>query len=340
MGNPLSPLIAEVFMSNFEVKLKTRNMLPRVWHRYVDDIFAVIKRTDLNTTLNMLNEQYPEINFTCEVENEQKLTFLDLTLQRIQNKIEIAVHHKSTSTLRYIPSDSYAPIQHKLAAFHSLAHRLVSLPLSLTNYIQEYEYIKKVAKTNGYSEEIINNIIRKHAHKQTNENQSTLFKQNKKIDKKDDLKRVSITFAPTITNKLKTTFKRNNMEMVFSNPFKLKNLLNTLKDKTDPLDKAGIYQISCGVCSRKYYGQTKRSIKRRYCEHKQYVINNEPRKSAFASHVLEQQHLPVSSSEVHLVKCINDERKLDAYESMYICKDNTALNIDKGNIQSDFFCLL
>ena len=43
MGNPLSPFIAECFMSVFEIELKKQNLLPRIWHRYVDDIFAVVE---------------------------------------------------------------------------------------------------------------------------------------------------------------------------------------------------------------------------------------------------------------------------------------------------------
>jgi hypothetical protein len=130
------------------------------------------------------------------------------------------------------------------------------------------------------------------------------------------------------------------MQIVHTNPFKLKNQLLSLKDRSEPLDKPGIYQISCGSCDLKYYGQTKRSVKKRFEEHKQYVFNNEPRRSAFAAHVLEHQHLPVSASEVRMLKCITDDRKLDAYESIYIQKDETAMNLDKGNIESNLFWLL
>lgn len=202
---------------------KSAGKLPRIWHRYVDDVFAVVKKGEVNNILNMLNSQYDEINFTCEIEENNKLVFLDLELQRNQNKVEIAIYHKPTSTLRYIPSDSYAPIQHKLAAFHSSAHRLVNLPLTLNNYIAEFTYIQKAAEVNGYSATTIDNIIRKHAKKKENADLSTLFTQNKHIDKQTDLKRVSITFAPEITNGLKSVFHRNNMQLVFSNPFNLKN---------------------------------------------------------------------------------------------------------------------
>lgn len=43
MGNPASPFMAECCMSNLERQFRERSLLPRMWVRYVDDIFAVIK---------------------------------------------------------------------------------------------------------------------------------------------------------------------------------------------------------------------------------------------------------------------------------------------------------
>ena len=138
MGNPLSPLIAEVFMSSFETNLSERGLLPRIWFRYVDDVFAVIKRGEIDSVLNILNSEFDSINFTFESEEDKKLNFLDLTLSRKNGRIEFAIYRKPTTTNRYITNDSYSPIQHKLAAFHSMVHRLCKLPLSIANYTTEY----------------------------------------------------------------------------------------------------------------------------------------------------------------------------------------------------------
>ncbi|KAJ8952638.1 hypothetical protein NQ318_020953 [Aromia moschata] len=43
MGNSLSPFIANLFMSKFETEVKDKfEYFPRVWFRYVDDIFATL----------------------------------------------------------------------------------------------------------------------------------------------------------------------------------------------------------------------------------------------------------------------------------------------------------
>lgn len=141
MGNPLSPLIAEIFMAHFEISLKSENLLPRVWLRYVDDVFAVIQKDDIQKTLDVLNNRFDSIKFTCESEINGELPFLDLKLQRIYNKINASVYHKPTSTMRTITNDSHCPVQNKRAAYHSMTHRLCRLPLSVSSFKEEYEYI-------------------------------------------------------------------------------------------------------------------------------------------------------------------------------------------------------
>lgn len=153
----------------------------------------------------------------------------------------------------------------------------------------------------------------------------------------DSLKRVSIIFAPSITNGMKVVFRRHNMQLVHSNQFKLKNKFIGTKDRTDSLNRPGVYAITCSVCNRKYYGQTKRSVSKRFCDHKNYIKNNEPRKSAIAAHILDNMHGTLNTDDVRLLKCVNDDRKLDAYESIYIQKDDNAINADSGNIESSLF---
>jgi len=165
MGNPLSPLIAELFMSNFEITLKNENLLPRFWMRYVDDVCAIVKKDKVPETLNILNSRYETIKFTHEIEQNGRLPFLDLGLERVDNNIEVAIYHKPTSTKRTITNDSNCPIQHKLAAYHSMAHRLCRLPLNVKNYKKEYDRIMETARINGFKSDIVDKIIYKHAKK-------------------------------------------------------------------------------------------------------------------------------------------------------------------------------
>lgn len=338
MGNSLSPVLAEAFMAQFELKLKNENKLPKFWARYVDDVFAIIQRSNLKDFLILLNSRCNGIKFTHEEEVDNKIAFLDMMLQNIGGKIDFSVNHKSTSTMRYIPSDSHTPIQHKHAAFHSMVHRLVKFPLSVTNYKIEYDRIKQIANLNGYNPSMIDKMIKKHTRKVMRSRMTSLYTQNSlnNLDKK----RVCLTFVPEITNKLKNIFERNNLSVVYSNGGKLKDLLGSTKDKIDVLEKTGIYQINCEDCDLKYYGQTKRTISKRFKEHMSYIKYNQPEKSALANHVLENEHFNISLKNLKLLKHVTDSSKLDAYEAFFIQRDDNALNLDSGNISSNLFNLL
>lgn len=152
--------------------------------------------------------------------------------------------------------------------------------------------------------------------------------------------RVSMTYAPDITNSLKHVFEECGMELVYKNKNKMSELLGSTKDKKDCLSKAGIYRIHCNECDATYIGMTKRDIFTRMGEHTKYVEKGQTEKSAFAAHAVENNHLAVSHENVELVKSVYDERRLDAYECVYIKRERTKVNIDNGNINSVLFSLV
>lgn len=178
-------------------------------------------------------------------------------------------------------------------------------------------------------------MIRKHSLKIKRANSSTFFNLN---NEESEIKRVSITFAPRITNRIKNKFSEFNLQLVFKTENKLSSLLGSTKDSTPPAEKSGIYSITCGDCNMNYYGQTKRSIGKRFKEHSAYIRKNEGYKSAIAGHVLENGHFNVNVNNLRLLKQVNDERRLDAYESFFILNDENAINKDNGNTDSPLLC--
>ncbi len=73
MGSPLSPVLANIFMEHFEQNaLANSALVPKLWKRYVDDIFAVWShgKEHLNKFLSYHNNIHPSIKFTIEQEND------------------------------------------------------------------------------------------------------------------------------------------------------------------------------------------------------------------------------------------------------------------------------
>ncbi|KAJ8942410.1 hypothetical protein NQ318_014457 [Aromia moschata] len=162
MGNSLSPFIANLFM----IKDKF-GYFPRVWFRYVDDIFAVF-----DTKANVL------------------------VIRNSENKLEFDVYRKETATLRYIPNDSHHPFLHKMASFNFLIHRLLNFPLSKERFEHEKQLIQNIPKNNCYSVHLIDKLIRKHKFKRTLYN-STTFRRDT-----DNSKFASLPYEPKFTRGL------------------------------------------------------------------------------------------------------------------------------------------
>lgn len=77
MGSPLSPLLAEIFMSNIEERIFSQSCTKNhiaFWFRYVDDIIACFSGTDrqLDQFLKIINNIHPKIKFSIEIEKEEK----------------------------------------------------------------------------------------------------------------------------------------------------------------------------------------------------------------------------------------------------------------------------
>ncbi|XP_055589485.1 uncharacterized protein LOC129741732 [Uranotaenia lowii] len=239
MGSKLSPLLAELFMSDFEHDLeKSEKLFPRVWWRYVDDIFATVKERYLSQTLELLNCQHSSIKFTVEKEIDGKLPFLDLLISRKDDStVKFGIYRKPTSTDRYITADSNHFGAQKQAAFHSMAHRLYNIPMETSEFNNEKEKILSAANLNGYDKEFVHKILRKHERKKFRAN-ATTFK-----PEKEESQRVSLPFFPLLTNDIRKILSNHGLKVAYKSSNTLKDRLVSLKDKVPPEERSGIYEI-------------------------------------------------------------------------------------------------
>lgn len=83
MGNPLSPLLADIVMEDLETEcLKKLGFKPQCYYRYVDDTFLVIPAEKLDRVLKVFNKYHYRLQFTHEVECDNSMNFLDMTAIR------------------------------------------------------------------------------------------------------------------------------------------------------------------------------------------------------------------------------------------------------------------
>ena len=73
MGSPLSSFLAEAVMQDLEERSVTNNNDIKTWNRYVDDIFATVKKDKTENILQTINNTTKGIEFTKEEEQNNKL---------------------------------------------------------------------------------------------------------------------------------------------------------------------------------------------------------------------------------------------------------------------------
>jgi hypothetical protein len=107
MGSPLSPVIANFYMEDFERKaIEQATHKPTCWYRYVDDTFVIWThgKEKLMEFLKHLNGIHNSIQFSMEIEREGHLPFLDIDIYRKTNgSLGHKVYRKPTHT----PTSTY-----------------------------------------------------------------------------------------------------------------------------------------------------------------------------------------------------------------------------------------
>ena len=130
MGSSLSGPLANLVMVDLETQalLKIPKNALQIYARYVDDVFALAHLHQCRVLLGHLNNYHPGLRFTMEQENDNKLPFLDILVQRDGTALHTTVYSKPTSTERYLDFTSPSPFSHKYTTAQTLLKRAVLFP--------------------------------------------------------------------------------------------------------------------------------------------------------------------------------------------------------------------
>ena len=100
MESPLWPTVDNLFLLSYESKWLKEcpiQFAPKYYRRYVDDIFLLFKVKDhVKKFFCYMNSRHPKIKFTCKEENDNKSSFLDISITRTENKFTTSIFHKKT----------------------------------------------------------------------------------------------------------------------------------------------------------------------------------------------------------------------------------------------------
>jgi len=158
MGSPLSPFLAEIFMSNLELKISSNSLFDKhilFWARYVDDIFVVFSGSDkdIDNFLQFINSLHNRIKFTVEI-GDNSINFLDLSILIISNNFSFSIYRKSTCTNNIINYYSNCHLKNILAFFNTCFFRLFNIPLNDIKFQKEFNIILQIEKEKNFLQKL------------------------------------------------------------------------------------------------------------------------------------------------------------------------------------------
>lgn len=284
MGAPLSPVLADLIMETLEEKqLANLDFNLPFFYRYVDDIVSCIPEDRIESTLTLLNSFHPRLQFTTELENNDRLSFLDVLIIRDNNVLHTNWYRKPTWSGRILNYRSHHSESQKIAMVFNLVDK--ALQLSHEKYHDENLTLVKSTLTNNlYPKKFIERYIKKRLNFYTNNTQK------EKPDTENNVY-VAIPFVNNADIKLKKTLKKYNVTPIFYNNRKNNVNFSKLKDRDPmPLRSSVVYEIPCKGCEKVYIGQTKQYLKQRHYQHDYNVKLNEKSYTALTKHRVKFDH--------------------------------------------------
>ncbi|XP_072392473.1 inter-alpha-trypsin inhibitor heavy chain H4-like [Diabrotica undecimpunctata] len=128
MGASISSVIAQLVLEDLEESVMSHlDFNVPFFHRYIDDCICAIPTNKMTEILDKFNSCHPKLKFTIEIEQNNKINFLDITLHRINNTVKTMWFTKEIWSSRYLNYNSHHPFSHKKSKLN------LSRPISATN---------------------------------------------------------------------------------------------------------------------------------------------------------------------------------------------------------------
>ena len=266
MGSPASPVLANLWLSQFEKYFQNGNT--KLFKRYVDDILVVMDKGEIDNRMEVINKLHPNLKFTLELESEQGgLPFLDMCLRKVGDKISSEWYQKPANSGIILNFFALAPSRYKRSVVRSLVYRIFN---SCSNWKLFHLSMKKAVlllEKNQYPRWFYEKVI--------HDTLESLIKKTKPKDK--------LVLDEKVTGKRLAFFQfRGFQTLEFIKKLekaeapivpilimrKMKTILSNTKVPIEKfLSSNVIYELNCSGCNSRYIGLTQRHLITRKNEH-------------------------------------------------------------------------
>ena len=144
MGSPQGPTFANFYMGHLEnIVLDDLVNKPTIYARYVDDIFIQVDDEHQILQLQQLFQQHSALRFTFELNINNKLPFLDVNVESLNdNNFRTTVHRKPSNIGACLNANSQCPEKYKISVISNFIHRIYKITQNWTAFHTELRYTK------------------------------------------------------------------------------------------------------------------------------------------------------------------------------------------------------
>ncbi|XP_076029167.1 uncharacterized protein LOC143018013 [Oratosquilla oratoria] len=313
MGNPLSPVLSNLYMEFFETKILSKIIPPNItWMRYIDDILCLWPIQDnVNDFLCKLNNLVSSIKFTVEIEKEGVLPFLDCNIYRRESELKFSVYRKPTNVCSYIHYYSSHPDGVKVSVFASMYLR--ALRICSPEYIDdEIGCIYDIGTKLQYPTHVLDKAYNRAKRTFYNLRSTQTFNMNNLL---------ILPYQENLQN-IPNMLRKFNINVVFNNKNTVRQLLinNSVNS-----NKGCVYKIPCKSCNQFYVGQTAKALTTRINQHKKYVREGNQSSGIF-NHMNHFNH-PVDWDNAKVITYNNNITERNLIECSLI-KSSKGINVN------------
>ena len=335
MGSCLGPTFANFYMAHLENSvLEDADVKPSTYCRYVDDIFVVVRNEDHLKNLKASMEQNSVLHFTYELSVDDKIPFLDVSVEANNECYVTSVYTKPTDNGKCINAISECPERYKISAIRAYISRAYKISSSWDLFNFEIERIKQILINNGFPNGLVEDEIATFLNRKLSpsgeaspvkhtiyyRNQMTsAYKQDERVLKNIIHRNVSCTNGNDRIQ-LVCYYKNDKLnQLIMTN-----NLTNKRKgiQKTNVLYEYSCPDEDCKLLNAQYIGLTTTSLSRRMTMHLQDGAIKKHLRTAHAT-TLTRQHL---ENNIKILKQINDTVRLEIAESLLIRNLKPSIN--------------
>lgn len=293
MGSPASPIMADIVMEILlDTTFETLTEKPKILTKYVDDIFVIIKRTEVDNTLKALNSFHSQLKFTVEEEKNYRLPYLDCVVIRKDGNIKIDWYQKPTASGRLINFHSKHPRRTIINTASNFINRVLQIS-DVEFHKKNKDKIRTILKMNSFPQNTIDNLLIRAVLQPPRSTDNT---RQVKIYK-------PTTYVPGLAERIihSNIYDKDKYVLAPRSSYTLNKLFSRTKTRIQKEDKPNVvYSIQCNgdktnICQKVYVGTTMNKLRTRISGHKSDLkAHYRPieQKTALAAHCALTGHRP------------------------------------------------